>query len=179
MQKTIIVILLLVGAGVLIVLNYQKITNLYLHYHYPLKYKEQILDCSSLYSLNPSLVSAIIYEESRFKDDSVSEKGAVGLMQILPETAYYIAERMNDKQFNLENLLKSEINIKYGCYYLSYLFNKYGDLDHVLAAYNGGEGNVDKWLEQNEFEIQFSETQNFINRVKNSQIRYKMLYFGE
>ena len=149
---------------------------IYLQNKYPLKYATQIATYSTRYSLEPSLVSAVIYEESSFDPNSNSAKGAVGLMQILPETGRYIAGKLREEDFAESSLTDAETNIRYGCYYLSYLSQRYGNLDNVLAAYNAGEGNVDKWLKNGD-KVPFLETENFIKRVKTSQEYYKRLYF--
>lgn len=155
------------------------IYNVFLFYRYPLKYQEYILKYSAQYSVDPYLVMAVIYEESRFRPDSTSGKGALGLMQVLPETAQYISQKIGDKDFSPGDILDIEKNIQYGSYYLSYLSGKYPDLDKVLAAYNAGEGNVDLWIEEGDFDIKFKETDNFVERVKNTKTYYERLYPSE
>ena len=161
----------------LLFLAAKKIYGFYLENKYPLNYREIIEKYSAEFQIDPSFTSAVIYEESRFRTKSNSNKGAVGLMQLLPETADYIAKKTNDTDFKIEDLNKSEKNIQYGCYYLNYLFEKYQDWDKVLAAYNAGEGNVDQWLNEGDYQIKFDETKNFVERVRNSQKIYNRLYF--
>ena len=151
--------------------------TLYLEYKYPLKYNEELLKYSAEFSLDADMVSAVIYEESRFRPDSSSNKGAVGLMQLLPNTAEYIAGKIKGQRFDSRKLNDPEKNIKYGCYYLSYLFKKYGDWDKTLAAYNAGEGNVDRWLAEGDYQVKFEETRNFVDRVKSSREMYKNYIF--
>lgn len=146
-------------------------------YRYPIAYRDFIEQYSSEFSLDAPLVAGVIYEESRFRTDSNSSKGAVGLMQLLPATADYIAGKIDGQRFDSRNLNDPEKNIKYGCFYLSYLNRKYGDLDKVLAAYNAGEGNVDQWIAEGDYEVKFEETRNFVERVKKSKEVYRKLYF--
>ena len=96
--------------------------------------------------LDPALIAAVIYAESKFVD-STSSAGALGLMQLLPSTAHFIAERSGGTAFTTEDLSTPEINIAYGSWYLRYLLDRYdGDEVLALAAYNGGMGNVDRWV---------------------------------
>uniref|UniRef100_A0A7C4M1G0 Lytic transglycosylase domain-containing protein n=1 Tax=candidate division CPR3 bacterium TaxID=2268181 RepID=A0A7C4M1G0_UNCC3 len=185
MKRITTIFLKFLGALVVSVLVYFivlfVITNLYSFYlenKYPLNHRDIIEKYSSEYRLDPAFVSAVIYEESRFRPDSNSHKGAVGLMQILPETADYIAKKTQDLEFNKDNLGEVDQNIKYGCYYLSYLFDRYGEWGIVLAAYNAGEGNVDRWLEKEEYKIEFEETKNFVEKVQNTRNFYQSIYFG-
>ncbi len=182
MRKVFFIILsflIVLGIGAISSFAFFDIYDFYLRNRYPLAYEDYINKYSAEFSLDPALIGSVIYEESRFRSGSISEKGAMGLMQILPETAVYIAEKTHDLYFDTKNLNNEETNIKYGCYYLSYLFHKYDDLDKVLAAYNAGEGNVDKWIEEGKFEIKFTETSNFVERVIRSKAIYEKLYFAE
>lgn len=149
----------------------------YLHSKYPLKYEEQINKYSNEFGVDRSLVSAVIYEESRFNPYSNSGKGAVGLMQLIPQTAEYISYKLKDKNFSADKIADVDQNIRYGTYYLKYLNDKYHDVDKVLAAYNAGEGNVDKWIAEGDYQVKFEETANFVERVKKSESIYEKLYF--
>jgi soluble lytic murein transglycosylase len=151
--------------------------NNYLHLRYPLKYQEQINKYSQEFGVEDSLVASVIYEESRFNPNSSSGKGAVGLMQLVPETAQYISKKLKDKNYDSEKIADVDQNIRYGSYYLKYLDDKYKDLDRVLAAYNAGEGNVDRWISEGDYQIKFEETKNFVDRVKKSKSIYEKLYF--
>ena len=96
-------------------------------------------------SVDPALIAAVIYTESRFRDQT-SHVGAKGLMQIMPETADYIARKSGGTQFERADLATPQINIAYGTWYLRYLLDKYdGNTILTLAAYNAGEGKVDEW----------------------------------
>jgi soluble lytic murein transglycosylase len=175
--KSFIILLLVFVSLTLLFFIYQRVYTFYFESKYPLNYRETIEKYSNQFQIESSFTSAVIYEESRFRPNSSSEKGAIGLMQLLPETANYIAKKTDDTSFKIEDLIQAEKNIQYGCYYLNYLFVKYQDWDKVLAAYNAGEGNVDQWLNEGDYQIKFNETRNFVERVKNSQEIYKKLYF--
>jgi soluble lytic murein transglycosylase len=164
-----------------IVINYKAL----LKYFFPEKYKAAVLKYSTEYKIDPYIVYSIIKAESNFKPDAKSNKGAAGLMQITPQTGKYIASLLEVKNFNQEMLYSPDVNIKYGCFYLSKLFKDFnGDLDAVLAAYNGGEGNVRKWLKEDEAgrkfikveELPFAETRNYVQKVKRNHKIYKYLY---
>ena len=95
--------------------------------------------------MDPSLIAGVIYTESRFRD-ATSHAGAKGLMQLMPETADYIARKSGGTRFERADLATPQINIAYGTWYLRYLLDKYeGNTILTLAAYNAGEGKVDQW----------------------------------
>jgi soluble lytic murein transglycosylase len=158
-------------------LGAKTVYSYYLHSKYPLKYQDQIIKYSDEFGVDPSLISAVIYEESRFNPYSNSSRGAVGLMQLIPDTAEYISKKLKDKNFNPDKIADTDQNIRYGTYYLKYLSDKYKDQDRILAAYNAGEGNVDRWISEGDFQIKFKETANFVNRVKKSSSIYENIYF--
>lgn len=155
----------------------KRVYTYYMHLKYPLAYEGQIDKYSQEFGLDPSLVSAVIYEESRFNPYSGSSRGAIGLMQLLPDTAEYISVKLKDKAFNPYKISDVDQNIRYGSYYLKYLNDKYRDTDKVLAAYNAGEGNVDRWISEGDYQVKFAETRNFVERVEKSKLIYQNLYF--
>ena len=106
---------------------------------YPIKYENHIVKYSQRYNVDPCLVVAVIKAESNFNEKAVSHRGAYGLMQIMPDTAIWIAENMKLKDYKVEKLYDNEINIAMGCWYINNLNTEFnGDIDLVLAAYNGG-----------------------------------------
>lgn len=144
------------------------------------KYLEYIENYSAEYGIEKELLAAVIYVESRFDPYSESIKGAQGLMQIMPSTAYWIAENLNEKDFSIEKLKEPETNIKFGSWYFSYLYHKFDkDLVKTLAAYNAGQTNVFNWIQSgwqgdiNPEKIKYRETYNFINRVISTRDYYK------
>ena len=139
---------------------------------YPLRYAEFVRVHSRRHGLDPALLAAVIYQESKFRSDAKSSSGAIGLMQLTPETARGIAIRTHGDAFHTQDLYNPEINIRYGSWYLDNLFKKYGDEREVLAAYNAGQGNVDEW-QRNGQPIQFSETKAYVSRVETLQGIYR------
>ena len=141
----------------------------------PKKYKNYVVAYSDEFDLDVALVYSIIKVESDFKKDAVSKSGALGLMQILPSTAKWIADELDD-DFEKENLFHPKTNIRYGCFYLRYLFDKFKDMEIVVCAYNAGEGKVFDWIENNKLnrdKIDFEETKNYLNRVERFYYIYK------
>jgi soluble lytic murein transglycosylase len=161
----------------------------YLRWRYPLKYTEQINASAKKNGLDPALVAAVIHQESNFNPDSESEAGAVGLMQLMPDTAIWIAGKTGGDDFSLVDLTDADVNIAYGCWYLSYLVDRYdGSETLALAAYNGGAENVDGWMSQadsdgREFsstsDIPFEETRLFIADVTSGREVYQKAYAAE
>lgn len=148
----------------------------YARVRYPLRYEAIVRGHAENYRLEPSLVAAVIYQESRFRADARSPSGAVGLMQLLPTTAMGIAERTGGSQFRVDDLLDPEINVRYGSWYLRHLLDKYGDLELALAAYNAGQTNVDRWRRQGRG-IAFAETRHYVERVRELEAIYRRTHF--
>src|SRR5258708_4957822 len=112
----------------------------------PLTNASVIREQASAKHLDPALIAAVIYAETKF-EPRPSSAGAEGLMQILPETAYFIARLSGGTRFTASDLATPRINVAYGSYYLRYLLDHYGgDVVLALAAYNAGETNVDSWV---------------------------------
>lgn len=139
-------------------------------------YKFYVEKYSAKYGLEEAFVYAVIKAESDFNEKAISPSGALGLMQIIPLTAKWIAGEF-DENYSKEKLLTAETNIKYGCFYLNYLFSKFNDEDVVICAYNAGEGAVKEWLDENgkliEEKITYAETKTYLSRVKNFYGVYK------
>ena len=117
------------------------------------------------HDLDPALIAAVIYQESKFRPSAKSSSGAIGLMQLTPATAQRDRDPHGGSAFRTSDLYNPEINIRYGAWYLDNLFKKYGSERLVLAAYNAGQGNVDKWRAHGE-PIQFAETRAYVERVE-------------
>ncbi|MFZ3129649.1 MAG: lytic transglycosylase domain-containing protein [Desulfosporosinus sp.] len=142
------------------------------------KYAEQ-------YGVDPLLVVAVIREESKFFSQSESRKGAKGLMQLMPDTAQSIAESLGDKTYDEEDLLNPEKNIQYGTWYLASLQKAFANnTTLVTAAYNGGRGHVQEWINNGQIDlnnirlqdIPFKETRDYVGRVLKSYKQYTKLY---
>ncbi len=145
---------------------------------YPLHYQQLVRGHARNYGLDPALLAAVIYQESKFDAEARSDSGAVGLMQLTPDTARGIAIRTGGSAFTTDDLLVPEINVRYGSWYLRHLFQKYGDERLVLAAYNAGQGNVDQWRAEGG-EIQFPETRAYVKRVEKLKRIYREAYGSE
>lgn len=152
-------------------------------YFYPMKYSETIERVAGEYQISASLVASIANAESGFNENAVSKKGAVGIMQIMPETARWLAEKM-DVDYNKDMLKDAEYNIQMGTFYISYLKEIFSNQKVVLCAYNAGIGNIKKWLKDDRYssdgqslkEIPFKETKNYVNRVLKNNYYYKKKY---
>ena len=153
----------------------------------PLAHEDIIRQQAAEKQLDPSLLAAVIYAESRFRD-ATSHAGARGLMQITPDTARYIARLSGGTQFEQGDLSTPQINISYGAYYLRYLLRRYGENTVLaLAAYNGGEGNVDRWIvdasnSRRAFvidQIPFAETREYVAKVLDARTEYREKYRRE
>jgi soluble lytic murein transglycosylase len=131
--------------------------------------------------LDPALIAAVIYAESKFEPRE-SSAGAQGLMQILPATAYYLAHLSGGSRFTASDLATPSINLAYGSYYLRYLLNHYdGDEMLAVAAYNGGLANVDRWVREDggtlrASAIPFPETREYVQKVLSAQQLYRETY---
>lgn len=152
--------------------------DFYLRARYPLAYEHIIRGHARNYDLDPALLAAVIYTESRFDASARSSAGAVGLMQLLPETAQGIALRTGGDRFVLSDLLDPEINVRYGSWYLDHLRDRYGDTRLALAAYHAGQGNVDEWLRSGGG-IRFAETRAYVDAVTNARRVYAKAYRAE
>jgi soluble lytic murein transglycosylase len=130
------------------------------------------------YDLDPALLAAVIYQESKFKADARSTSGAIGLMQLLPDTAKGIALHTGGSRFRVEDLYNPEINVRYGAWYLRHLLLKYHDERDALAAYNAGQDNVDRWRRVGKG-IQFAETRAYVVRVEELKRIYRRAYGAE
>ena len=146
--------------------------------HYPLRYKEIVKGHARNYRLEPALVAAVIYQESRFRPTVRSKTGAVGLMQLMPTTAKGIAARTGGTQFHVDDLLDPELNVRYGSWYLRYLIDRYGDEKTALAAYNAGQSNVDAWRADGGG-IRFPETRHYVSRVEHLKKVYRRTYASD
>lgn len=152
---------------------------------YPIKYQNLVEKYSKKYDLDKYLVYAVIKTESKFDQYAVSQAGAYGLMQLQSETASDCARKLKIDVDLPDDLYEPDINIHLGTYYLSWLLDKYDD-DIVLAvaAYNGGIGNVDSWLNDSRYSdgsgglknIPFGETANYVTGVTASYEKYKEIY---
>jgi soluble lytic murein transglycosylase len=145
---------------------------------YPLRYEQIVRGHAGNYNLDPALLAAVIYTESHFDARARSNAGAIGLMQLLPETARGIAIRTGGNAFVVDDLYVPELNVRYGAWYLRNLLDRYGDERTALAAYHAGQGNVDRWRKQG-IGIQFPETRSYVAKVERTKGIYASAYPDE
>jgi soluble lytic murein transglycosylase len=153
----------------------------------PLKHEDVIRQQAADKGLDPALIAAVIYQESKFRDRT-SSAGAKGLMQLLPGTAKFIARKSGGTAFELRDLGTPQINIAYGSWYLRYLLHRYdGNKKLAIAAYNAGETNVDRWVSNaggpGDFDavrdIPFPETRAYVSVVLDKEKEYRHNYAHE
>ncbi|MCL2628003.1 MAG: lytic transglycosylase domain-containing protein [Oscillospiraceae bacterium] len=146
---------------------------LFVNRYYPVEHVDIINKYSEEFDVDRTLVFALINAESRFNARAVSRAGASGLMQIMEDTAYWLAPMAGLSDFSYDQILNPDINIRLGTYYLSMLLGQFESTEAALSAYNAGQGNVRKWLENPEYSsdgvtldfIPFPETRNYVARV--------------
>jgi soluble lytic murein transglycosylase len=168
----------LVGLAVAAAWTVREEPDFYLRARYPLEYEHIIRGHAANHDLDPALVAAVVYVESRFDPNATSAAGAIGLMQLLPETARGIALRTGGDRFVVADLRDPEINIRYGSWYLDHLRAKYGDVSLALAAYHAGQGSVDHWREEG-LGIPFPATREYVEEVERLSRVYADAYRSE
>ena len=173
----IIIIAALVFAGIL---SYIKIEN----FIYPTSYSNYVEKYSKEYGVDKTLVFAVIKCESSFDENAVSSVGALGLMQMTPETFEWVQTKLDGKvTYSDDDLYTPEINIKYATYLLSLHLEEFKDTKTALAAYHAGRGNVNKWLKMSEYSSDgktldttpFKETNAYCERVVKVMDKYDFL----
>ena len=140
-------------------------------YFIPKKYDDIIDKYSTEYNVDRSLVKAVIFKESRFKETAVSSKGAIGLMQLMPSTALWLMNKLKIEDYKIES---ADNNIRLGTYYLSYLMNLMdSDEEHALLAYNAGPENAKRWVNSEGYNkedmdnyVDFNETRKYVREIK-------------
>ena len=152
---------------------------------YPIKYEEIVQKYSKEYNLDPLLLYAVIKVESSFDEKAISPKNARGLMQIMPTTGKWIAEKLKDEKYNEEDLFEPTKNIMMGAWYINYLTEKFnGDTSLALMAYNAGPGNVQNWLLDENISsdgkkldnVPYDETAKYERKIMESYKMYKKIY---
>lgn len=184
MKKTFTILGILLAAG-LIASLWELADDYFLRKTHPIKYAESVERYASEFDVPEAIVYAVIDTESSFVPDAVSPKGAVGLMQITPDTYEWLCGKTGDEP-NIRLLYEPDTNIRYGTYFLSLLYNEYQVWETVYAAYNAGRGRVNGWLAQEEYNnngrlqnIPFTETAAYVTKVEKSAELYRRLYFSE
>ena len=148
-------------------------------------YQEEIIEYSKKNNLDPFLVAAVIKNESGFRIEAKSKPGAVGLMQIMPDTGKWIANEMGIQNFQMAKLAEAETNIRMGCWYLSELEYEFGhNRVLMLTAYNAGRGNTRNWMEEFNWDADFGsieaipyvDTREYVRKVLYDRGQYYKLY---
>jgi len=152
---------------------------------FPVYHRELIFRYSEEYQVDPYLITAIIRAESKFYHKARSRKDARGLMQISPITGTWAADVLEIEDYSPEGLFEPQTNIMIGCWYVHILMKEFGDdLENVIAAYNGGSGNVRRWLADERYSkdgrnldyIPFRETREYVEKVIYNYRIYSNLY---
>ena len=152
---------------------------------YPFRYRDKVEEYSALYRVDKYLAVSVMKVESNFTEGAISKSGAVGLMQIMPETAHWIAYKLDETPPTINELHDCDKNIRYGIWYLSELRGEFFGNDVLaLAAYNAGRGNVWHWIEKDGWQKNFSdvdkipylETRNYVKKVLACREKYFQLY---
>ncbi len=185
MKKTISIICILLTAA-LVALFWVKIDDALTRKTHPHGYMEYVEKYAQENAVPPELVYGVIKTESDFKSDAVSDKGAVGLMQIMPDTYSWLCSKTGDENVNPDLLYVPETNIKYGTYYLSTLYTQFGNWENALAAYNAGPSRVKLWIKEYGYDergllknIPFDETAKYVKKVLKEKEIYSQLYYSE
>jgi soluble lytic murein transglycosylase len=183
-------LLALVGVGVLalgVALTMPLVRQAVNELSLPLGYTTVIRQQAADKHLDPALIAAVIDAETKFRPRD-SAAGAIGLMQVMPRTADFLARRSGATNFHTSDLATPQVNIAYGSYYLRYLLDEYhGNLILALAAYNGGESNVDRWAADarahdrtlSVTDIPFPETRAYVQRVLKARREYRREYYNQ
>jgi len=173
----VLVVLVVVGAVVAIVLveGPSERPAFIDRLEFPLDYGDLVRAHAAHDRLDSALVAAVIYEESRFRPHATSKVGAMGLMQIKPETGETIAKRTGGTSFRVPDLYDPDVNISYGSWYLRQLIDKYGDERLALAAYNAGETTVDHWLAEGKG-IAAADVRSYVDSVESTKKIYRHAY---
>ena len=180
--KKFFALIIIICAGVYAFVNHPDTQKKVL---YPFPYRAEIEKYSRNYKVDSFLAVSVMKVESNFHDNACSGSGAVGLMQLMPETAGWIAYCLNEEIPTLEEMHECDRNIKYGIWYLAELEEEFFGNDILaLAAYNAGRGNVQHWIQENDWDedfsdidaIPYSETRNYVKRVLQCREKYSELY---
>ena len=161
--------------------------NIYLKEAYPMKYSSYVEKYAKENNISEYLVYAVIKTESGFRTDARSDVGARGLMQIMEDTFDWIKFKRGDTDTVYYDMYSAEKNIEYGCWLLGFLYEEFGDIDCVAAAYHSGRGNVNNWLSDRRYSadgihldyIPISDTAHYVDKINATMEVYVRLYAGK
>lgn len=180
--------LLLLGVLLVIVFGGWKVWSsdtVQMRFVYMWDHQQDIVTYSKKNNVDPFLVAAIIKNESNFKHDAVSKVGAVGLMQIMPETGRWIAEQMGLENYQDSDLYQTRKNIRMGCWYVGELEHEFQhNLVLLMVAYNAGRGQTHEWMQENGWDYNFNDiksipypdTREYVAKVMQDRDKYYLLY---
>ena len=186
-RRRVLAVVALAATAFVVILTAPLFRKAVTEFNLPLTNADVIRQQAAEKHLDPALIAGVIYAETKF-DPRPSAAGAQGLMQILPQTAEFLAHKSGATTFTVADLGTPQVNIAYGSYYLRYLLDHYnGKTMLALAAYNGGEANVDRWLEDARRDgrqmtiqaIPFPETRAYVQRVLHAQRQYRHTYASQ
>ncbi len=185
MRKSFVIVGILLLAAAIATL-WVFLEGLILKKTHPLPYTETVEKYAEQYAVPEEILYAVMYTESSFKSDAVSDKGAIGLMQITPDTFEWLCRKSDRPETDAELLFKPETNIAFGAAFLSLLYSEYGNWDTVYAAYNAGRTKVNEWLSDPSYSrdgslvsIPYAETRAYVKKVASAAAVYRKLYFEE
>ena len=186
MKKLIIIIIIIALA--LAIYKYSKLDEVILKMIYPIKYSNYVETYSEKYDVDKYFIYAMIKAESNFNERALSNSKAIGLMQILEDTAFEMAEDVDLGELTEEELYNPDTNINLGVKYFSYLLKQFdNNYNLAIIAYNAGIGNVQKWIEQGIIQedgsdlenVPFKETNNYVRKILNNYKMYEKIYEGK
>ena len=171
-KKKAVIVLVTIAVIVFVLFKVVKVQDIVLSALYPKKYDTEVSKYAKEYEVDENLIYAIIKAESNFDENAVSRSNAVGLMQLMYDTAVDIAKLIN-LEIDEEKLHEPDVNINLGTKYIAILLQKYQNIEVALAAYNAGSGNVDNWIANgtiyadgsNIEEVPFKETNNYVRKI--------------
>lgn len=180
-----VAILIIALISLALALGFDFLVSLAQKQMHPTDFKEYVEKYSDEYGVPEYLIFAVIDVESGFRPYTTSDAGARGLMQMTPDTFEWLTSAKHlGEDLSSDELFEPEVSIRYGTYYLSYLFERFHDWDTALAAYNAGPSNVEKWLKDDEYSsggklthIPFKETRSYVEKVNDSMDYYKNTYY--
>ncbi len=184
-RKAVITCVVIIIAAVVVFLSLRLAHIRFMKKLYPRPYSSIVIKEAKENNIDPNLVYSVIKQESKFDPDVKSKAGAIGLMQLMPSTFEWLQKKESKRPLLASNsLYNPDVNIHYGCRFLSMLLKKYGSIKTALCAYNAGQRRVDTWLEdkslskdgKNLANVPFPETRNYANAVEENYSQYQGLY---
>ena len=178
-RARVLVVAVVIGVAAALIISRLDVEQAFREVTLPLRHDDIIRQQAADKDLDPALIAAVIYAESRFREDQTSAAGARGLMQVTPKTALAIAAETGGVAFNVDDLADPQINIAYGSRHLRDLLDQYdGNLIAALAAYNAGSGNVDSWggADLRIDDVAFPETRAYVEQVLEKREQYRDTY---